>query len=76
MVAEEGLHSVAFPSISTGAYGYPKREAATIAVTTVSDFLQEKSSLSEVRFVVFSEEDLRVYEAALAQCAHFPRGNE
>jgi O-acetyl-ADP-ribose deacetylase len=75
MVAEEGLHSVAFPSISTGAYGYPKREAATVAVTAVSDFLQEKSSVREVRFVVFSEEDLRVYEAALAQCAHFPRGN-
>lgn len=65
LAAEEGLRTVAFPSISTGAYGFPVREAARIALSTVIDFLRVDDTLSHVRFVLFSDGDLRVYEAAL-----------
>lgn len=63
--AQQGLNTVAFPSISTGAYGYPKREAAQVALGTVRDFLRAHDAPSEVRFVLFSEEDLRIYSDAL-----------
>lgn len=56
-----GLSSVAFPSISTGAYGYPIREASRIALKTVKAFLEKEGKLSEVVFVLFSEHDLKVY---------------
>jgi O-acetyl-ADP-ribose deacetylase len=67
LAAEEGLHSVAFPSISTGAYGYPKVEAARVAMHTIVDFLSGNDTVREVRFVLFSHEDLRVYTAALRE---------
>ncbi|MGQ0815036.1 MAG: O-acetyl-ADP-ribose deacetylase [Gemmatimonadota bacterium] len=65
LAAEEGLHSVAFPSISTGAYGYPKREAARVALATVIEFLRGNSAVKDVRFVLFSDDDLHIYSAAL-----------
>lgn len=74
LAAEEGLRRVAFPSISTGAYGYPKVEAARVAIATVSDFLRGNSVLDEVIFVLFSEDDLRVYADALSLQERFPRG--
>lgn len=52
------LHSIAFPSISTGAYGYPKREAAPIVYRTVTDVLQKRPGI-EVSLVFFSETDAR-----------------
>ena len=55
------LRTIAFPSISTGAYGYPIQEASKIAVTTVRRFLETKDSLDEIIFVLFSEFDLNVY---------------
>lgn len=63
---ENGLHSVAFPAISTGIYGYPLEEAAAIAVQTVREYLAENpSSLEEVVFCCFSARDLEVYERLL-----------
>lgn len=62
---EIGATSVAFPSISTGVYGYPLEEAAPIAIKTVQDFLEENKSIQRVRFVLFSEEALAVYQRAL-----------
>jgi O-acetyl-ADP-ribose deacetylase (regulator of RNase III) len=57
-----GVRSIAFPSISTGAYGYPIERAAALAIRTVRDELtREPGSLETVRFVCFSETDLRVY---------------
>jgi O-acetyl-ADP-ribose deacetylase (regulator of RNase III) len=56
-----GAVSVAFPSISTGAYGFPIEEAVPIAVDTVSRFLTTSKSVREVRFVAFSREDYEVY---------------
>lgn len=66
LAAEEGLHTVAFPSISTGAYGYPIVDAARVAIAAVHDFLRGNSVLHEVRFVLFSEEDLRAYADSLS----------
>jgi O-acetyl-ADP-ribose deacetylase (regulator of RNase III) len=61
-----GMTSVAFPSISTGAYGYPVDKAAAVAVEAVSGFLRhEARSVDTVRFVLFDEATLRQYEAAL-----------
>jgi O-acetyl-ADP-ribose deacetylase (regulator of RNase III) len=59
-----GLKTVAFPSISTGAYGYPVRDASRIALKTVKAFLGKEDKLSEVVFVLFSEYDLKVYADA------------
>ncbi|HEX7048675.1 MAG TPA: O-acetyl-ADP-ribose deacetylase [Longimicrobiales bacterium] len=63
---EQGFRTVAFPSISTGAYGYPIDRAAPVALGTVAAYLREHpDAFDEVRFVLFSDEDLRVYRAAL-----------
>lgn len=62
---ENGLKSLAFPSISTGAYGYPVEEAASIALSTVIDYLKEHQDIEEVRFVLFSTDVLKTYEKAL-----------
>lgn len=64
LAAEKRLSSVAFPSISTGAYRYPLAEAAPIAVKAVSAFLKEPSSVKEVTFVLFNEATYEVYKNA------------
>ncbi len=61
------VESIAFPSISTGVYGYPVRDAAKVALRTVMDFLEENEAPPLVRFILFSEGDLAVYEEALRQ---------
>ena len=66
LAAEHELRSIAFPAISTGAYGYPIEAATRIAVETVRDFLERPSSLELVRFVCFSDEDWHLYLAQLA----------
>jgi O-acetyl-ADP-ribose deacetylase (regulator of RNase III) len=66
MAREHGLRSIAFPSISTGAYGYPIEEAAPVAAGAVRDWLAEHPDPFElVRFVLFSGRDLAVYRKAL-----------
>jgi O-acetyl-ADP-ribose deacetylase (regulator of RNase III) len=62
---EHQLRSIAFPSISTGAYGYPIEEASRVAVRAVREWLKAPSSLTLVRLVCFSHRDLSVYEEAL-----------
>ncbi len=61
LALEHGLKSVAFPSISTGAYGFPINRAAPIALRTVKEFLEANPQIEKVYFVCFSEGDLRVY---------------
>ena len=65
LAAMSGIPTLAFPSISTGVYGYPIELAATVAVTTVRSSLREFSSLQEVVFCCFSPSDLLVYERLL-----------
>lgn len=68
-VAEEhGVRSLAFPSISTGAYGYPVQEAAPVALQTVMDYLlsHPQSTIEQVRFVLFGRQAYQVYEQALS----------
>ncbi len=56
-----GIATIAFPSISTGAFGYPRAEAAAVASAAVADFLAGDDSLREVRLVFFSAGDARVF---------------
>ncbi|MFZ6780197.1 O-acetyl-ADP-ribose deacetylase [Undibacterium sp. Ji83W] len=65
LAAAKNLRSIAFPSISTGIYGYPIELAARVAINTVRAFGSESSSIEEVIFCCFSDADLAVYEAVL-----------
>lgn len=60
-----GISTVAFPNISTGIYGYPKKAAAEIATKTVSEFLRNNSAIREVYFVCFDEENYHLYRHLL-----------
>jgi O-acetyl-ADP-ribose deacetylase len=64
LAAEHDLHSIAFPAISTGIYGYPVSLATRIAVTAVRTALAAGSSVSEVVFACFSPEVLQAYREA------------
>jgi O-acetyl-ADP-ribose deacetylase (regulator of RNase III) len=61
LAIEHDLRSVAFPAISTGAFGFPIKAAATIAISTVNAFTNQNGSLDEVVFCCFSGEDFAVY---------------
>jgi O-acetyl-ADP-ribose deacetylase (regulator of RNase III) len=65
LAAERGLASVAFPSISTGVYGYPVQEAAAVALGALREALVAGSPVSLVRCVLFSAEDFEIYRRAL-----------
>jgi len=66
LAQENQIRTLAFPSISTGAYRFPIREAATIALRAVKEFVEKyPDALDEVRFVLFSSNDLQVYEQTL-----------
>ncbi len=65
LAVANAVRTIAFPNISTGIYGYPKKEAAEIAVKTVTDFLQNNSSISKVYFVCFDEENYNLYKDQL-----------
>ena len=66
LAEENQLASVAFPGISTGIYGYPKKEAAAVAVREVRQWLAAHEFPQAVVFVAFDDESRRIYEAALA----------
>jgi O-acetyl-ADP-ribose deacetylase (regulator of RNase III) len=61
LAVSSGLKTIAFPSISTGAYGYPVQNASRVALKTVKDFLSKEDKLEEVVFVLFFDHDLKVY---------------
>jgi O-acetyl-ADP-ribose deacetylase len=58
------VHSISFPAISTGAYGYPLPKAAPIAMTSVLNALRSAAHINLVRFVLFDAEALRQYLSA------------
>ena len=64
LAEENGIHSLAFPNISTGIYGFPKHRAATIAIETVTHFTAR--SIEKVIFVCYDEENFRIYKNRLA----------
>ena len=69
IASEHSLNSIAFPSISTGVYGYPKDEAAEIAVSTVSAFLRGREDAIEVTFCCFDPEGRDLHIAQINAAA-------
>ena len=67
LASSKSIKSIAFPSISTGAYGYPIAEASRVALKAVKEFLEEKPVFDEVVLVLFSKDALKVYEEAAAE---------
>ncbi|GCE04318.1 O-acetyl-ADP-ribose deacetylase [Dictyobacter aurantiacus] len=65
LAEEHQLQSIAFPSLSTGAYGYPLHLAAPIALRTVITHLQQPTSLKQVYFILFDQRTLLAYQQAL-----------
>ena len=66
LAKENGIKSIAFPSISTGVYGYPFKEASTIALKTVLEFLKENpDTFTSIIFVTFLEEDFICFKNIL-----------
>lgn len=61
LAVSKGLKTIAFPSISTGAYGYPVEETSLLALKAVKEFLEKEDKLTEVMFVLFSENALEAY---------------
>lgn len=61
LARQHGVTSIAFPSISTGAFGYPKPEAAKIASATIKHILSADQQIEELRLVFFQERDARVF---------------
>ena len=70
LCTQNKISSVAFPSISTGIYGYPVEEASRIALKTVMDFLKDHPEVKLVRFVLFDSKTYDVYEEALKKLAN------
>lgn len=66
LAVEHNIKTIAFPSISTGVYGYPVAQAAVIALHAVKQFLAAHDGLDEVRFVLFDDATYGAYENALA----------
>jgi O-acetyl-ADP-ribose deacetylase (regulator of RNase III) len=69
LASQRGIKSLAFPSISTGAYGYPIALAAPIAIRTVMDYLQAHPEVELVRFVLFGQAAYDAYKRALEDLA-------
>jgi O-acetyl-ADP-ribose deacetylase len=67
LAMQKGVRTIAFPSISTGAYRYPAEEAAQIALKAVADYLKDNSGIAEVNFVLYNEAIYKVYDTALGK---------
>ncbi len=65
LAKEYNLKTIAFPSISTGVYGYPIDEASDIAIKAVMDFIKKENFIEEVRFILFSDENYKIYEGKM-----------
>lgn len=65
LAEEEGITSIAFPSISTGAFGYPMEDAARVAFITVAQVAENLEGLELVRFVLFDQKALQIHQQAL-----------
>jgi len=67
-IAEElGLKSISFPNISTGIYGFPKRQAAQVALNAVRYFKSSAKSIEKVLFVCFNEDNYEIYRELIEE---------
>ena len=62
---EKNIETIAFPNISTGVYGFPKKPAAEIALAAVKQFMKTAKSVKQVTFVCFDEESFKIYQELL-----------
>lgn len=69
LAEENGIESIAFPSISTGAFGYPMKEAARVAFETIKEKAGELSNVKLIRFVLYGEEAMQVHQKVMKE--HF-----
>ena len=77
VAVQNGLRSISIPSISTGAFGYPIRLAAPVALRTIVDFLRvEKHDLDEVRMVLYTREDDKAYTVYAQALKELLDGNQ
>lgn len=67
LAVQSGCQSVAFPALSTGAYGYPMREAARVALSTVIEFLNQHAKPALVRFVLFDRSAYQTFASVLEE---------
>lgn len=67
LAEEEGIESVAFPAISTGAFDYPTEAAARVALSTVQDEAEHLSALKIIRFVLFGEDAYKIHEKVMEE---------
>ncbi|MCL6621950.1 MAG: O-acetyl-ADP-ribose deacetylase [Syntrophobacterales bacterium] len=67
LASAQGIRSLAFPSLSTGVYGYPVTEAARIALKTVREYVKEHPEIQLVRFVLFGQPTYQTFAEALAE---------
>lgn len=65
LAEENEIDSIAFPALSTGAFGYPMKEAAEIAFSTIKEELSGLESVKEIRFVLYSAEDLKLHREVM-----------
>jgi len=69
LAVEHGIHTIAFPNISTGIYRFPKERAAEIAIKTIRDFLATTETIQKVFFVCFDVENYDIYRRLLGDGA-------
>ncbi len=67
LASARGVKSLAFPSLSTGVYGYPVADAARVALSTVKEYLAEHPEIELVRFVLFGKPTFEAYDRALQE---------
>ena len=67
IASQRGIKSLAFPSLSTGVYGYPVADAARVALTTVKDYLTQHPEIELVRFVLFGKPTFEAFSAVLQE---------
>ncbi|MBN2016683.1 MAG: O-acetyl-ADP-ribose deacetylase [Candidatus Cloacimonetes bacterium] len=65
LAQKEYIKSISFSSISTGIYGYPIEKASKIALTTVIEYIEKHGYFKEIRFVLFSDNDLKIYQETI-----------
>jgi O-acetyl-ADP-ribose deacetylase (regulator of RNase III) len=74
LASAKGLKTLAFPSISTGVYGYPIEDAAKVALTTVTDYLAQNPEIQRVHFVLFGRASYEAFAKVLKEL--FPEGGK